>query len=106
MSLGLDGGTQPEETIAATGPAAADPAGLWLQLAVLAHGVDFSGIDFAEMVKYWLTNTDLVSHTDPRIGLVRWAQRLVTIDGYNHSGRRLADIDELTAKQAMGCKLL
>jgi hypothetical protein len=51
--------------------------------------LEISMSDFACAVIYVLTNTNL-EENDPRVELVRAVKRLVEVDGFGHSGKRLA----------------
>lgn len=44
--------------------------------------------DFCELVKYVLTNADLVKN-DPRLELVEKMRSLIFVEGYNPGGRRM-----------------
>lgn len=97
MSFALVCGTQPEGIVALTGT----PPRLWLQLPAPVRGVVFTGTDFAELVKYWLTNADLVGERDPRKLLVHAIQGMRIVPGYNAGGKRLEFEHRLSADVAI-----
>lgn len=82
MSLDLNCGTTPDHTRAFT-----RDSKVILMHEVQPSSVSMSLIDFCELAKYVLTNTDLVDD-DPRLALVEYCQSLEQVPGWNGAHSR------------------
>ena len=79
MSLSLDNGSKPKGTLVKTYYGIPD---------IVIGDAAISQEDFAEIVKYWFTNTDLCDD-DIRIKLLNQLGSIEPTQGYNPDGQRL-----------------
>jgi hypothetical protein len=89
MSLEL-ANSLPTRSVAATGFARRPFLSIHSQQTV-QHELTFNPEDFAAVIQYWLTNTDLEGPADPRLAVVEFCKGLQVQDGYNPGAKRLVE---------------